>query len=325
MEIQREQELFRRYPRIFSERALAATETAMNRGVEAGNGWFDLLDGLCATLQQDVDERDTPQVVASQVKEKLGSLRFRVRSADDRQMGMIALAEALSTRVCEECGRPGTMAHEGWKGTRCGLHAAISQGSAEPDIRLTPEAVDATLPFIAEGLREYVWIQQGAANGEAPLSSDTEFQKRFNYLYGTGRRTSEWREAFFELMEDARGRHLSFDAALIRLLIRVRAHEASFASKLVATFDEASPIIDSNVMKNLGMLKPHHANHDLKTKAWIARHARLRDLYEDYLQSPWGCYLRLRFTEMYPHSVISDAKQLDFVLWKYEGPSLVGK
>ena len=45
-----------------------------------------------------------PQLVARQVKEKFGGLRFYVQAGSDVQRGMITLAEAMSYRICDLCG-----------------------------------------------------------------------------------------------------------------------------------------------------------------------------------------------------------------------------
>lgn len=100
-------QLFERYPAIFAERTLPDTETAMCRGIEAGDGWFQLIDALCARLQWATDHVDAPQVVATQVKEKLGQLRFYPHEASEQQLGMIDLAAELSGRICDVCGNPG--------------------------------------------------------------------------------------------------------------------------------------------------------------------------------------------------------------------------
>jgi len=47
-----------------------------------------------------------PPVVAKQVKEKYGSLRFRFRGGNDQTRHLIELAEDQAARVCEECGQP---------------------------------------------------------------------------------------------------------------------------------------------------------------------------------------------------------------------------
>jgi hypothetical protein len=108
--------LYKNYPKIFEQRKLPMTQTAMCWGVETGNGWFPIINLLCSNLQWDTDRNGYPQVVATQVKEKFGTLRFYYTHAPsdnlitytDRQYGhqdgMISFVEQLSAYVCEECG-----------------------------------------------------------------------------------------------------------------------------------------------------------------------------------------------------------------------------
>jgi hypothetical protein len=124
--------LCRRYPLIFAERGLPMNETCMCWGFACEDGWFDLIDALCERLQFWTDRNGAPQVVASQVKEKYGELCFYPRgAASDMQSGMILMAEAMSARICEQCGRPGrTLVNGYWFMTRCVEHApegAITQ------------------------------------------------------------------------------------------------------------------------------------------------------------------------------------------------------
>lgn len=60
-----------------------------------------------------------PQVVATQVKEKFGTLRFYYYGGDEYVRGVMNMAEHLSASVCEECGAPGELNDEGWLSTRC--------------------------------------------------------------------------------------------------------------------------------------------------------------------------------------------------------------
>jgi len=63
-----------------------------------------------------------PQVVASQVKEKYGTLRFYYDGGDDRITGMVYLAEGMSEVTCEQCGAPGETRSDGWVRTLCETH-----------------------------------------------------------------------------------------------------------------------------------------------------------------------------------------------------------
>lgn len=104
----------RTYPKIFQ-----------GLGVEIGDGWAGLLDELCRQLQDQTDRKGEPQVVASQVKEKMGGLRFYVVDSplSDRQRDLISDAEARSLKICDVCGTPGSLIKSGYCWcTRCSLH-----------------------------------------------------------------------------------------------------------------------------------------------------------------------------------------------------------
>ena len=142
------------YPKIFPDRYNGQF------GFECGDGWFNLIERLCALVQHTVDRREkeiasvaawnvdvtagivphwwnverdgTPAVkpipaeivqpVASQVKEKFGSMRFYVSSATDEIYNYIAMAEAMSSVTCEECGAPGKRSGTGWVKVLCDVH-----------------------------------------------------------------------------------------------------------------------------------------------------------------------------------------------------------
>jgi hypothetical protein len=61
-----------------------------------------------------------PQVVAEQVKEKFGSLRFYYQGGDDYISGMTSFAESLSAIICEGCGVPSKITNTiGWINNLC--------------------------------------------------------------------------------------------------------------------------------------------------------------------------------------------------------------
>lgn len=97
-----------RYPSIFADRNKPKTHTNMCFGFTCGDGWFDLIDTLCERLQFWTNKTGASQVVAFQVKEKFGALRFYVKGEITReQQGMIDMAQRLSERLCDQCGCPG--------------------------------------------------------------------------------------------------------------------------------------------------------------------------------------------------------------------------
>ena len=127
------------YPKIFKNVGGDKTVTCMHWGIECHDGWYDIIDSLCFKIQyhcnvvntryipttdkyQFILENDPEyvQVVAAQVKEKMGTLRFYVDGGDATTEGIIQMAEAMSSRICELCGSPAkTNRDSGWMHTTC--------------------------------------------------------------------------------------------------------------------------------------------------------------------------------------------------------------
>ncbi len=88
-------------------------------------------------LQTILDEKprevpdEYPQVVAVQVKEKFGGLRFYVDGGTSEIHNYISFAESISYRTCEECGSPGRAYRSGWHKTLCEVHAAMDGRTEE--------------------------------------------------------------------------------------------------------------------------------------------------------------------------------------------------
>jgi hypothetical protein len=120
--------LCKKYPKIFVNRHESPQKSPMFWGFECGDGWYDLIDQLCHNLQFNTDHNSHikdkyPQVVAMQVKEKFGELRFYVQEASDVQYAVIHFASELSGHICDVCGKPGKRGGSGWIRTRCEEHA----------------------------------------------------------------------------------------------------------------------------------------------------------------------------------------------------------
>ena len=145
-----DQHIREQYPLIFSQ----------NCEMSIGDGWFDIIDLLCNNIQYHIDntvrqrqyaiewnkdvndpdydwsvkasyikreEREVPelveQVVATQIKEKFGTLRFYYDGGDDYIHGLDSMAASMTSRICEECGKPGKIREGGWLKTLCDEHA----------------------------------------------------------------------------------------------------------------------------------------------------------------------------------------------------------
>lgn len=151
-----DEQLCAKYPEIFRDRRGDMRKTCMVWGFDCGDGWFNIIDAMCANIQGHIKNRlenikltekwnakvndpehewtaiverkerpvpePVPQVVATQVKEKFGSLRFYFVGGDDYIDGIVDMATSMSYCTCEVCGAPGTSESEGWVRVRCEEH-----------------------------------------------------------------------------------------------------------------------------------------------------------------------------------------------------------
>jgi hypothetical protein len=181
MKSELQEKLFSKYPKIFGDRTKPMAETCMCWGLEVGDGWYNIIDTLCEALTHtyttsiEVDEEDgkrlgikpyksevgdsyyftvePPQVIATQVKEKYGTLRFYYRFELDEKIislletkkypdlekvndrfynfinGIVHFAETASGRTCEETGQFGELHASG--GTRMGWLKTVNKEHAK--------------------------------------------------------------------------------------------------------------------------------------------------------------------------------------------------
>jgi len=130
MNEQLELKLVEKYPKILRDYKGDMMKTCMAWGMECSDGWYNLLDKCMEKLQYlcDVCSKDgrEVQVVAHQIKEKYGTLRFYtgVHGGNDVENrivdNIISSAEEASGRTCEVTGEHGTVCQRGgWYRTLC--------------------------------------------------------------------------------------------------------------------------------------------------------------------------------------------------------------
>jgi hypothetical protein len=116
-----QKKLKEKYPKIFTSDNV--TSFSMY-GIECGNGWYELLNQLCESIQFHVDHNVkkkfwanfkfikkifniqdvSNQVEILQIKEKWGTLKFYYTGGDRYIKGLVAFAETMSATICEYCG-----------------------------------------------------------------------------------------------------------------------------------------------------------------------------------------------------------------------------
>jgi len=153
-----ELKLVKKYPVIFKDYNGDMRQTCMCWGFECGDGWYNLINELCETVTTLISNKNI-KVVAVQVKEKFGGLRFYYdikspetfmnkvgyiistamfkvrlgrlywkiqdfkkkfyRTTEEKISDAISNAEYQSYKTCEVCGEPGKTRGRGWITTQC--------------------------------------------------------------------------------------------------------------------------------------------------------------------------------------------------------------
>lgn len=108
-----EKKLIEKYPEIFADVDKPQTESLMCFGCCCGDGWYDLIDALCQALQDTTTEMKEPQIVAFQIKEKFGTLRFYCSPTTRTQASIINFAQVISGKTCEFCSMGDAKIREG--------------------------------------------------------------------------------------------------------------------------------------------------------------------------------------------------------------------
>jgi hypothetical protein len=114
-----ERTLLSKFPEIFE--ITEAVSDDFLWGIHCGDGWVPLISAMCQQLQLHVETTGRPQIVAKQIKHKMGILRCVFAGTDDYSNGVINTVIGVSFVTCEMCGNKGVLARgsKGWIRVLC--------------------------------------------------------------------------------------------------------------------------------------------------------------------------------------------------------------
>lgn len=174
-----DKQLCEKYPKIFKNRHSNPKDSCISFGIECDDGWYNIIDMLCLAASNAystciyIDAEDgiklglepnaynkeyyfgiePPQVIADQIKEKFGSLRFYYHLEFDPKLielnvsgkypeiekiisryndyfdGMVHMAEIMSAHTCEQTGKEGEIHVSG--GNRGGWYKTLNREYAK--------------------------------------------------------------------------------------------------------------------------------------------------------------------------------------------------
>jgi len=99
-----QEKLFADFPKMFRQKDLPMTETCMCWGIDCPDEWFDIIYGVCETIQTMTDNNKDlsdkyPQVEFTQVKEKFGALCMYNDTNTDYVNGVIDMADTMVQKL----------------------------------------------------------------------------------------------------------------------------------------------------------------------------------------------------------------------------------
>jgi hypothetical protein len=114
--------LYKKFNKIFAQK-----DQSLRWGFECDDGWYELIYSLCEKIQAYIDKVGCQQVIAIQIKEKFGSLRFYIYFDIDLLnkedavydahynviQAMIDKASEQSLKICEATGGHGVLHKRG--------------------------------------------------------------------------------------------------------------------------------------------------------------------------------------------------------------------
>jgi len=127
-----DKKLVTEFPILYRDRYKSIYETCMAWGFTCGGGWFEPIYKLSKKLEnlnKKSESPDKPVVIADQVKEKFGGLRFYVSFGENtseetiKQIDQwICEAETECDNICEVCGESPVQRTSGYIQTLCEKH-----------------------------------------------------------------------------------------------------------------------------------------------------------------------------------------------------------
>ena len=177
------------------------------------------------------------------------------------------------------------------------------------------------------GFDKYKKIKEYVHSVDVSKSKDSKdsFQTLFNSYYAV-RRDETWREGYYEyfqcVKEDGR---ITFNAIIDDLYKKLKTKdgkghlvEASFSSKMLATINPKMPILDSRVLKNMGLsIKGNNPEEKLQSAKKVYKEIWSR--YQKFIKTE-NCKTVISIFDIhFPDysAVMSDERKIDWFLWAF--------
>lgn len=178
------------------------------------------------------------------------------------------------------------------------------------------------------GFQKYQTIMESVQTVD--VSTDDSFQTLFNDYYEV-RRNAEWRNGYYHYFQEIKSSHdITFDAIIDYLYNTLKTNqgrqhpvEASFSSKMLATINPDMPILDSQVLTNMGL---SIIGKTPEEKLLCAKnvYAEICKRYRTYVGTQDCCNVISLFDNYFPNCLtMSDVRKVDWFLWALAKEELI--
>ena len=163
------------------------------------------------------------------------------------------------------------------------------------------------------------------------VASDNEFQTLFNGYYEV-RRNENWRQGYYRYFQAHKNdENISYENIIQYIFDNLRTNqgkpnpvEASFSSKMLATINPKMPILDSQVLNNMGLsIEGGRAQERLNNAKHVYR--KICERYEKYIESQ-DCKKAIEiFDSYFPNCLdVTPERKIDWFLWALSKEELNG-
>lgn len=126
MNLELENTLVSKFPRLYKLARPAGAVEPFIFGMECGDGWYQLIYDLSEKLENLIErlpKEEANQAYVINIKEKHAVLHFDMMYATVEMYSLIRQTEAMSWKVCESCGQPGSVRSDlNWSQALCDSH-----------------------------------------------------------------------------------------------------------------------------------------------------------------------------------------------------------
>lgn len=194
-----------------------------------------------------------------------------------------------------------------------------------PDLSaLKANAQEVVLGVGREAIEVYLFLSDEFARGSVAQNYLFQFVYRSYYQLDSAGLTDEFKSAYFQCMEDARG---SSEIDLTATVTKLREFpnrkgqaslQFSFASKLAHTVNPSYPVYDTLVAEYFRFRTPYsYKQWEVRLNEYLDFYRQLRTLYENAIDNGSLNELTDLFNRVYSPAArrVPEVKILDFIFW----------